>query len=563
VGDLFADGQSGSRSAFWTALNELQAAGQKILDDLEAVRQSTLAEFAQGLTALNGRHQRANRLLSADLAGQFVVSDFLEIDQAQTSATVRADTQAVTLRQRKTAPPVLIESQTFTSSAGSVESFGGLHQVYLPTGALPTGTFQIKFSQNVDLSLIVFDLLLTPSNPAVSVQVSPDGVYYSNASKITRNGARVSAYLPPGEIRFLTLSITPSMPDNIGGYTYTFGLDGFYPYQVTFHLESQLTSKAVTIYPQSDSVSTSFAGDDDITAFVSLDGLTFTNVLPGSVLPVPGAVAVAGDRGATAGSAVSQQNLAPAISPANYTPTPGTTFPLVPGAAPDGSYAGVLAPGQWGVYGSYAVPVTPGAQYTFSGYIDQPATSTGISYWLLSDVTRSTFYAALNQTHGNKGILSTTVTIPAGVTVVYVLFSIGGVINQTAGNLIFAQPTLTLAAAPVADGTMRWRDEHGTVVSTLPANVYPRSLTVLDANNNPVPIAAGLNPANATHVTKPVICWFNNTLTYRPYTGPVATSFSVSYVYGPPSLQAYLRVQLVSRDRAATPVFKGMTLVNV
>lgn len=562
MGDLYADGQTGSRSAFLSALTKLQATGQGILDDLAAVRQTTIAEFEQGLTALNGRHQRANRLLSADLAGQFVVSDFLDIDQTLTSATVRADSQAVTLRQRKTAPPAVIDSQTFTSSAGSVEKFGNLYQVYLPNDSVPTGTFQIKFAAAADLSLLVFDLLLTPSNPAIVVQVSPDGVYYTPAVKITRNGARVSAYLPPGEIRFLTIAITPSMPDNIGGYTYTFGLQGFYPYQVAFHLESQLTSKAVTVYPQSAGLTTSFAGDDEMTAFVSLDGLTFTSVLPGSVLPVPGAVSVSGDGAATAGASVSQPNLAPAISPVNYTPTAGTTFPLVPGAAPDGSYAGVLAPGQWGVYGSYAVPVTPGVQYTFSGYIDQPATSTGLSYWLLSDATRSTFYAALNQTPGKKGIISTTVTIPAGVTAVYVLFSIGGVINQTAGNLVFAQPVLSLTAAPVADGTMSWHDEHGVLVSALPANVYPRSLTVLDNNNVPVPVAAGLNPANATHVTKPVVCWFNNKLTYRPYTGPVTDHFSVSYVYGPASLDAYLRVQLVSRDRAATPVFKGMTLVN-
>jgi hypothetical protein len=411
VGDLYADGQTGSRSALLSALTKLQATGQGILDDLATVRQTTIAEFEQGLTALNGRHQRANRVLAADLAGQFVVSDFLDIDQTLTSATVRADSQAVTLRQRKTAPPALIDNQTFTSSAGSVEKFGNLYQVYLPNDSVPTGTFQIKFAATVDLSLLVFDLLLTPSNPAISVQVSPDGVYYTSATKVTRNGARVSAYLPPVEIRFLTIAITPSMPDNIGGYTYTFGLQGFYPYQVAFHLESQLTSKPVTVYPQSAGIATNFAGDDDLTAFVSLDGLTFTNVLPGSVLPVPGAVQVTG------------------------------------------------------------------------------------------------------------------------------------------------------AASVGANGLMTWAVGTGTA-SALPVNVYPQSLTVLDKDNVPVPIAAGLNPADATHVTKPVVCWFNNTLTYRPYTGTISDPFTVSYVYGPSSLQAYLRVQLVSRDRASTPVFKGMTLVN-
>jgi hypothetical protein len=39
--------------------------------------------------------------------------------------------------------------------------------------------------------------------------------------------------------------------------------------------------------------------------------------------------------------------------------------------------------------------------------------------------------------------------------------------------------------------------------------------------------------------------------------------FSVSYTAGPATLDASLKVQLITRDRARTPVFQGASLQNV
>jgi|SRR4051812_38225158 hypothetical protein len=63
-----------------------------------------LFRFEQGLSALNARRQRAARVNAPDIACRFIVSDMLDIDQSQTSATIRADASAVSLK-READPP--------------------------------------------------------------------------------------------------------------------------------------------------------------------------------------------------------------------------------------------------------------------------------------------------------------------------------------------------------------------------------------------------------------------------------------------------------------------------
>src|ERR1035438_6821385 len=118
MADIFQDGDEGSRGKFVAALEALQATGQSVLDDLAQTRTDTLLRFEQGLGALNSRRQRAFRLPSSDIAARFIVSDLLDVDQTTTSATLRAASQAVTLRERNRPASPAIQSQKFSTSAG-------------------------------------------------------------------------------------------------------------------------------------------------------------------------------------------------------------------------------------------------------------------------------------------------------------------------------------------------------------------------------------------------------------------------------------------------------------
>jgi hypothetical protein len=141
MGDIVQDGDQSSRAVFVAALAQLQAQGQSVLDSLAQTRLDTLCRFEQDLSALNGRWQRAYRLPVQDIAGQFLVSDLLDIDQAATSATVRADSSSVTLRERSRPAEATIQSTQFSTSDGSIEQFSGMYRVTTQDGQVPTSPF--------------------------------------------------------------------------------------------------------------------------------------------------------------------------------------------------------------------------------------------------------------------------------------------------------------------------------------------------------------------------------------------------------------------------------------
>src|ERR1039458_9371883 len=114
---------------------QLQAQGQSVLDSLAQTRLDTLCRFEQDLSAPNGRWQRAYRLPVQDIAGQFLVSDLRYSDQAATSATVRADSSSVTLRDRSRPAEATIQSTQFSTSDGPIEQFSGMYRPWRPARA--------------------------------------------------------------------------------------------------------------------------------------------------------------------------------------------------------------------------------------------------------------------------------------------------------------------------------------------------------------------------------------------------------------------------------------------
>jgi hypothetical protein len=229
-----------------------------------------------------------------DRAGAFVVTDFADIDQTTTTATIRADSQSVSLKERSYSPAVLIQSQVFTSSEGTVSQINSLYQVYDNSGKNPTGTFDLQFSAATDLSLVVFDIVTTPSTPAIQVEVSPDGVNYTAASQIAQNGASITAYLPSLSIRYLRISITPSHPDNLGGYTFTFGITKISYFQTTYQLQSDFVTKPVTVATETANLILNYQTRPGVNVFLSLNGSPYSAAAAGSIIPVPGAIEVEG-----------------------------------------------------------------------------------------------------------------------------------------------------------------------------------------------------------------------------------------------------------------------------
>ena len=292
MSDIFQDGSEGKCSAFMAALTGLQNKGQAVLDDIDQVRSDTLVRFEQGLSALNARRQRAYRMPSPDIAGRFIISDLLDVDQAASNVTLRADSQAVTLRERENPAQPVFRSTVFSSSQGTIEQFGDMYRVTTGGGAAPTGVFNLELETPTALTLVVFDIVMSPSDPIITVETSPSGVRYSSAVEVSRNGYRVNAWLPPGGVRFLRISITASLPDTLGGNAYTFGLTSMSAFMVQFHLQSEMATKEIVLQPRSRKLHFATNPVAGALYFLALGDSPFIGVTPGQGVAVPGAVEV-------------------------------------------------------------------------------------------------------------------------------------------------------------------------------------------------------------------------------------------------------------------------------
>ncbi len=195
------DGDQGSRSQMVGNLEELRARGQGVIESLSSIQMETLLEIQKRLSALNGRRQRAFRVPSPDLAARFLVSDFLGTDQAQTTGSVRIDSASATLRERAESGQINLKATRFSTSSGTIQKAGGLYQV--SSDSPPVGTFDLELGPPLNLSLLSFDVVSTPSTPEVSVGVSENGVTFSPASSLALNGYRINAWLVPATVRFV------------------------------------------------------------------------------------------------------------------------------------------------------------------------------------------------------------------------------------------------------------------------------------------------------------------------------------------------------------------------
>ena len=166
----FQFGEVASASQLMAAFNVLWNQGENILNALTNYRNLSLVDFQQQVEALNSRLQRANRISPPYTTVNFVTTDFLDIDQTQTSATVRADAQAVTLKERSTTTNAVIQNQTFATSDGTAEAIStdnSLYRVNTTDGSIPTGTFTVQLAQSLNMTVLTFDLAAMPPTPVL------------------------------------------------------------------------------------------------------------------------------------------------------------------------------------------------------------------------------------------------------------------------------------------------------------------------------------------------------------------------------------------------------------
>ena len=203
-------------------------------------------------------------------------SDLCDIDQGKTTATMRADTAAATLRERREPSQVLVRSTSFTASSGTVEAIDSgstLFSVYSPTG-IPTGTFNLTLASLVNVSLLTIDIAAMASSPSITVSVSSNGLTRTPASSVVLNGYRLNAWIPQTPAKYIQLVVTPTHPDNLGGSTYTFGITDLSGTSVSYNLVSDVFFEPITFPVQSASVQLVASDAPGLTYYLTLEGGT-------------------------------------------------------------------------------------------------------------------------------------------------------------------------------------------------------------------------------------------------------------------------------------------------
>jgi len=294
----FQMGQQGSRSAFVAALTALQSQGEGVITTLMQDNIDLLIEFQRRQGAVNARRVRSNRIYTAEQAVKFVVSDFEDIDQADTTGTIRADSQSVSLRERAVPAEASAKTTKFSSSTGDIEALNAAQtilRVHTVDGSTPTGQFDIQLVTPLTINQLVVDIVATPSEPSVVVSTSQDGLTYIQATQLALNGNRITVWLASLEVKYIRIQITPSHPDDLNGDLFTFGIIDFSAQSTQFQLRSEFVTKPIMFAPKSQYVVLDAPVIPGVQYFLSLSipGTTapLVEITPGKYIQVPGTMA--------------------------------------------------------------------------------------------------------------------------------------------------------------------------------------------------------------------------------------------------------------------------------
>jgi hypothetical protein len=381
---IFSIGEAASASQVNLAFSDLEAQGNAILQTLSEIQLTTLVDYQRRLDALNARRQRAARILTPGITG-FVVSDFDDINQGTTTATVRADTASATLRERSLPGQVEVLSTTFTSSSGTVQSIDDgntLFSVY-NSADVPTGTFMLTLTAVMDISLLTIDIAAMASSPSISVSISVNGLTWVPASEVQLSGYRLNAWLPQTPTKYIQIVIVPSQPDNLGGSTYTFGVTDLSGSAVSYNLVSDVFFNPITVAVGSDTVQLVADNVPGLTYYLSLNssaGSYSAAVVPNTPITLLGVVGVNWTGGMNTSGVLALTLPGDVIPGSVFVFGPGAvSMPVAPGLSPaDPNIAGLDHP-HASIIGStitvLPVPISTSGEYGVS-YMTGPSSFT-------------------------------------------------------------------------------------------------------------------------------------------------------------------------------------------
>jgi hypothetical protein len=550
MAEQFVLGEEASRSKLVGLLQGIRDKGVSVLEQLETARLQSLVEFDRRLGSINSRRQRANRIKSPGTVVRFVVSDLIDLDQGSTTSSVRADAQAVTLRERTDPQDATIRSLEFTSTAGSIESLDSKSQLFRVTtsaAVIPTGVFDIELVDPVQLTLLVFDIAATPSQPKIEVEISANGISFTPALNTALNGYRVNAWITPSKVRFIRVSITPTHPDNLGGDSFTFGLTSFAGDGLDFHLRSELLFDPIQWSPGASRVRFRAEDIEGVHYFLAVTALSgvpqFLEIKPDDELLLPGAADVSPVSVPLVGVDWTVQAESIAGSPVEL----GTIIkPTIPnGFSYEVTTSGTVDTAEPTWPTTIGVTVTSGT-VVFTCHADQAGTP-----W--SVVASSLDSTALG--------LGATVrpTLPNGF-----------VYEVTVAGMTSTEPVwpLTLGNTTTSGGVTFITRLEGRLGHTLPTDTYLNTITVTeDGTGEQVRVAPALSFLD-TSISKLVnkyigVLGQQLNLIRDDVASDIGRTFTISYSTGPAQILAQLRVVLSTEDRSITPVFRGASLEEV
>lgn len=296
MAEIFTMGQQASASAFLAALEAIQVQGSGVLATLQTAQSDTLLEFERRLSAINARRTRSYRISSPEKPVKFVVTDFLDVDQGNTTGTLRADSGAFTLRERAQLAQAQIQNLLFSSNTGTIENLNPSQNIYTVhidgSGSIPTGQFDITLQAALTLSQLIIDIPATPSQPSITISISSDNITYTKANNISIAGYRITAWLPSILTKYVRVVITPTHPDDLSGTAFTFGVVDFSANSTEYQLQSSFITKPILFTPNSASLVFDAQSDPNITYYLAIglpaEAVPFIAINPGQVVPIPG-----------------------------------------------------------------------------------------------------------------------------------------------------------------------------------------------------------------------------------------------------------------------------------
>jgi hypothetical protein len=253
------------------------------------IQLTTLVDYQRRLTAMNFRQQQAALVQAPGIVLRFAVSDFDNIDQGQSTATIRADAGTANLRERRQPDQVLVNTTQFSSSVGTVQSIDSdstLFSVYSPNG-VPVGTFNMTLATVVGVSFLSIDVSAMASSPIIEVQISSNGLTWTPATTISLTGSTLSVWLPEALTKYIQVVMTPTHPDNLGGSTYTFGITDLSGTSVDYNLVSDAYFVPQTFFVQTPQVQLVGEDDPNITYFLTLGDANDASIVPVNIVATP------------------------------------------------------------------------------------------------------------------------------------------------------------------------------------------------------------------------------------------------------------------------------------